>query len=181
MFNVATPPPLPTEPLTPTQKSLKMAISNMLFDLSPQWTMADSPALKRLATRLMQGVTTVKKGHVVWEADAEAMQMGLVISGRLKAVLRSKSKRQSYDEARTLQVILPGNVFGELGLLSRGVHSRTIIASTDSKLVLLHRNVLDEIEETDKALLCCLQHLALRTAAVRSHELMLFNAGSLGP
>ena len=153
----------------------------MLFDLSPQWTMADSPALKRLSARLMQGVTTVKKGHILWEADGEALQMGLVVSGRLKAVLRSKSKRQSYDEARTLQVILPGNVFGELGLLSRGVHSRTIIASTDSKLVLLHRNVLDEIEETDKALLCCLQHLALRTAAVRSHELMLFNAGSLGP
>ncbi len=70
---------------------------------------------------------------------------------------------------------------GELGLLSRGVHSRTIVASTDSKLAMLDRNSLDEIEETDKALLCCLQHLALRTAAVRSHELMLFNAGSLGP
>jgi hypothetical protein len=29
--------------------------------------------------------------------------------------------------------------------------------------------------------MCVLQHLALRTAASRSHELMLFNAGSLGP
>ena len=32
-----------------------------------------------------------------------------------------------------------------------------------------------------QALLCVLQHLALRTAAGRSHELMLFSAGSLGP
>jgi CRP-like cAMP-binding protein len=188
-YPVATPPPPPPsfENLSPATKALKHQIANMLFDLSPQWTVADSPALKRLARRLMVGVREVKRGHTLWEADSEATQMGIVLSGRLKAVLRASSnnnnnhKQRGGDTARTLQGILPGNVFGELGLLSRGVHSRTIVASTDSKLAMLDRNSLDEIEEHDKALLVCLQHLALRTAAVRSHELMLFNAGSLGP
>ncbi len=56
----------------------------------------------------------MKKGDVLWEADSDALQMGLVLSGRLKAVLRSSSSVASASPktARTLQVILPGNVFG---------------------------------------------------------------------
>ncbi len=49
---------------------------------------------------------------MLWEADSDALQMGLVLSGRLKAVLRSSSAVASPKTARTLQVILPGNVFG---------------------------------------------------------------------
>ena len=75
--------------------------------------------------------------------------MGILISGRLKAVLRSNSDAAT-EATRTLQVILPGTIFGELGLLSRGTHSRTIIASADSKIAMLSRDNLDEIEETDK-------------------------------
>jgi CRP-like cAMP-binding protein len=54
------------------------------------------------------------------------------------------------NSTRTLQVILLGTILGELGLLSRGKQSRTIIASTDSRLAMLSRDSLDEIEETDK-------------------------------
>lgn len=166
----------------------------------------------------------MNKRDVLWESGQDAMQMGILLSGRLKAVLRANNDAALHT-TRTLQVILPGTIFGELGLLSRGTHSRTIIASADSRLAMLSRDSLDEIEETDKVrrccyaaplairtvlycfantaytalfaskcsnsvsiylphqqpLLCVLQHLALRTAAGRSHELMLFSAGSLGP
>ena len=50
----------------------------------------------------------------------------------------------------TLTDIYKGTIFGELGLLSRGHHSRTIIASADSRIAMLSRDNLDEIEDTDK-------------------------------
>jgi hypothetical protein len=56
VYPVATPPPVPHhEHMSPASKQVKMQIANMLFDLSSQWTVADSPALKRLARRLMLG------------------------------------------------------------------------------------------------------------------------------
>ena len=90
------------------------------------------------------------KRDVLWESGQDAMHMGILLNGRLKAVLRSNNKEDGEEATRTLQVILPGTIFGELGLLSRGRHSRTIIASTDSRLAMLSRDSLDEIEETDK-------------------------------
>jgi CRP-like cAMP-binding protein len=41
-------------------------------------------------------------------------------------------------------------VVGELGLLSRGTHSRTIVAAVNSKVAMLSRQTLDEIDEVDK-------------------------------
>lgn len=92
----------------------------------------------------------VRKREVLWESGQDATQMGILLNGRLKAVLRSNNKEAGEGTTRTLQVILPGTIFGELGLLSRGRHSRTIIASTDSRIAMLSRDSLDEIEETDK-------------------------------
>lgn len=91
----------------------------------------------------------VRKREILWESGQEAMQMGMLLSGRLKAVLRSDGDSDTLS-SRTLQVILPGTIFGELGLLSRGRHSRTIIASADSRIAMLTRDALDDIEETDK-------------------------------
>jgi CRP-like cAMP-binding protein len=91
----------------------------------------------------------VKRREILWESGQEAMQMGMLLSGRLKAVLRSDGDSNTLS-SRTLQVILPGTIFGELGLLSRGRHSRTIIASADSRIAMLSRDTLDDIEETDK-------------------------------
>ena len=98
---------------------------------------------------MIEGVILVKKREVLWEAGQDALHMGMLIRGRLKAVLRSNSDAAT-EATRTLQVILPGTIFGELGLLSRGRHSRTIIASADSKIAILSRDNLDEVEETDK-------------------------------
>lgn len=55
VYPVASPPPVPHEQMSPASKQVKMQIANMLFDLSSQWTIADSPALKRLARRFMLG------------------------------------------------------------------------------------------------------------------------------
>lgn len=156
------------------RRAMKMKITNMIFDLGSQWVKADSPALKRLARRLMKEIIEVKRGDVLWEPNSEATQMALLLTGRLKAAIKTN------DKYSTLQSILPGIFVGELGLLSRAKHSRRIIAAEPSLVALLSRDALDEIEEVDKPLLCVLQHLALRTSALRSHELMLFNAGSLG-
>jgi CRP-like cAMP-binding protein len=54
--------------------------------------------------------------------------MALVLNGRLEAVIGTK------DSIHTLQIIPPGAICGELGLLSRGVHSRTIRAAETSKV-----------------------------------------------
>ncbi len=53
-------------------------------------------------------------------------QMGFLVSGKLEAVIGT------HKDQRTLQTIFPGTLIGELGLLSRGSHSRTIIASQKS-------------------------------------------------
>lgn len=100
----------------------------------------------------------VRKREILWESGQEAMQMGMLLSGRLKAVLRSNSDSDTVG-SRTLQVILPGTIFGELGLLSRGRHSRTIIASADSRIAMLTRDSLDEIEEIDKVSLYTYIHV----------------------
>lgn len=76
----------------------------------------------------------------MWEAGQDAHHMGILISGRLKAVLRSNG-----DAATEATRILPGTVFGELGLLSWGRYSRTMIASAGSRIDMLFRDNLDEI------------------------------------
>ena len=61
----------------------------------------------------------------MWRAGDEAVEMGLLISGNLKAVILTRKQ----NDMRTLQIIVPGSVVGELGLLSGGCHSRTLVAT----------------------------------------------------
>jgi len=154
------------------------------LDLNSKWTRADEPALKRLSKYLLAGVTEVPKGQLLWKAGTSAMQMGLLLKGRLKAVISANKYGSAYNlfqSERVLQLVLPGCFVGELGLLSRGNHSRTIVADENSLVAILTRERADWVEEEDKEVFCVLQALALKTSASRSHELMLFNAGSLGP
>lgn len=162
----------------------KQIIRSMLLDLSSTWRRADEAVLKRLSRHLLSGVVEVRKGQSLWSAGDTATQMGLLMKGRLKAVLKASkygSSRRLLQSERVLQVVLPGCFVGELGVLSKGNHSRTILAEEDSLVALLSLEKVEYIDENDKDVYFVLQTLALKTAASRSHELMLFNAGSLGP
>lgn len=156
---------------------LKKLIRRMVFELDTEWRSQDFPVLKRLADYLRQNIKIVDTNESLWCAREKAEQMGLLITGRLEAVIET----WNHQDHRTLQIILPGTLIGELGLLSGGSHSRTIIATKTSEVAILTKETLEEIEREDTVLLCALQKLALKTAAGRSHQLMLFSAGALGP
>ena len=54
------------------------------------------------------------------------------------------------SELRQVQTVLPGAFFGHMGLLSRGRHTRTILAREQSSIAYLSLDALNEIEANDK-------------------------------
>eukprot|EP01041_Mallomonas_annulata_P006304 gene6305-12760_t len=89
----------------------KHLIRRMLLDLNSKWSRADEPALKSLSKYLLAGVTEVKQGQLMWSAGQSAQQLGLLLKGRLKAVISSNrygSHHQLLHAERVLQVVLPG-------------------------------------------------------------------------
>lgn len=77
-------------------------------------------------------------GESLWHANEEATEMGLLISGNLKAVIITRKQQ----DMRTLQIIVPGSVVGELGLLSGGCHSRTLVATKGCEVMLVDNELL---------------------------------------
>ncbi len=94
--------------------------------------------------KLLQ-VCSVKKykaGETVFMEGAVARDMYLVMSGRLK-VLRGQTLEQSY----VVQELVRGDVFGEMGIIDGGPRSASVVADSDSQLLMVHQVSLHRCDD----------------------------------
>jgi CRP-like cAMP-binding protein len=146
-------------------------IMQMIFNLGAvphRWAASDGPAIKRLARRMVHHMRSLRKGEVLWKEGDEARGMGLLLTGRL-VTLRTKG-----GERR----VMPGAVVGVRGFMCGDSYHRTVKAKEDSKLAMIDSQMVDEIESTDKQLLCVVQKVSLAYLEDEMNDLSLFEAGS---
>lgn len=91
--------------------------------------------VEALASRAQ--VRSVAQGGIVFSQGQPAAGLWCVVSGRVKAVRYSPTGREL-----TIKFFEPGETFGEVGALEGGENPSTAIAVTDSRVLLIPREVL---------------------------------------
>ncbi len=105
-----------------------------------------------------------KAGEVVFEQDQQPSHIYIVESGKIKLVIWKN------DTPLELIVFEEGNCFGEASVIGIQPHRGTAIAMTDTDLIVLSRNTLLSIYESDKELFSILILNIAREVCRRLHE-----------
>jgi CRP-like cAMP-binding protein len=96
--------------------------------------------------------------EVVLKKGDPALQLFVIVSGRLKALTSGSDGRQA-----ALNIMGPGEVFGEVAVLDGQPRSATITAIEPCELLVIHRNeLLHFLERSPSAALKLLEVLARR-------------------
>jgi CRP-like cAMP-binding protein len=90
------------------------------------WAEADLTDLANVARR-----RTRQEGETLWRQGDAALEMAVVVEGRLAATLRGAD-----DRAREIGRAGPGDVVGEIGVLDGGAHSMTVEVTQDATLLI---------------------------------------------
>ena len=87
------------------------------------------------------------KGQIVFFEGQAADTVLVLVEGRLKV-----STFSSDGTERILTAVSPGEIFGEIGVLSTGPRSATVTATTASRALVLSRSVIVELLEQRPAM-----------------------------
>jgi CRP-like cAMP-binding protein len=98
------------------------------------------PAADLQALAARSRVRTFRRGQVVFTASDPGDTVIVVVSGRVKVVVRSAD-----GDELTLTVIGPGGVFGELGVADGGPRSADAETLEECRLLLVPREMLQDI------------------------------------
>ncbi|MEJ2201510.1 MAG: cyclic nucleotide-binding domain-containing protein [Desulfuromonadaceae bacterium] len=104
-----------------------------LADLS--WQELETLSRYFLASRVAKGAMIFREG------DLESY-LGLIAEGRVQVV-----KMDDHQQAKTLSIIGPGKVFGEMMLIDGEPRSATIVAAEATTLLIFSRENLDTLIE----------------------------------
>jgi len=116
----------------------------------------------------------VKKGQTVFYQADPSEKVYLLRSGLISIILESPDGREM-----VINEMHPGDIFGELGLLTRQPRSTSAIARVDSELLALPRQAFLGILETEPALARRILELTanrLRTSSERESSLAFLDA-----
>ena len=105
-----------------------------------------------------------KTGETVFEQGQEPSHIYIVESGKIKLVMWEN------DTPFELIVFEEGDCFGEASVIGIQPHKGTTIAMTDTDLIVLSRNTLLSVYESDKELFSILILNIAREACRRLHE-----------
>ncbi|HEY1325227.1 MAG TPA: Crp/Fnr family transcriptional regulator [Streptosporangiaceae bacterium] len=100
------------------------------------------PAGELAAVAAVSRVRVFRRGQVVFSRGDPSDALIVVISGRVKVVVRSADGGEL-----TLTIIQPGGVFGELSVADRGLRSADAETLEECRLLLVPRETVQEICE----------------------------------
>jgi CRP-like cAMP-binding protein len=112
------------------------------------------PAADLTAIAAASRLRTFRRGQVVFSAGDPGDTLIVVVSGRVKVVVRSADGAEL-----TLTVIQPGGVFGEISIADSGPRSADAQTLEESRLLLIPRETIQQ---------ACVRHPALAQALTGS-------------
>ena len=146
----------------PVSASGTQNCANALGRLEP---FARMTAAERLALASGARMSRHRRGAVVVERHQDAHAVYAVVSGKLKVVSPRKDGRNA-----TLVILGPGEMFGELAVLSPGRRSARVVAVEESLLVVISgAALLLAVERSPPLALGMLQMLAGRLRQMAAH------------
>ena len=83
----------------------------------------------------------VDRGTVLWTQGAHSDRAVVVVSGKLQHLLE--------EEAETVELVYPGHLVGEYGLLNQQIRSGTLTAIEDCHLLVLHEDSFELMQRND--------------------------------
>jgi CRP-like cAMP-binding protein len=83
----------------------------------------------------------VDRGTVLRIQGAASDRALLLVSGRLQHLLE--------EEAETIEMVYPGHLVGEYGLLNQQIRAGTLTAIEDCELLVLHQDSFDAMARND--------------------------------
>jgi CRP/FNR family transcriptional regulator, cyclic AMP receptor protein len=99
-----------------------------------------APAAELQALAAASRVRTFRRGQVLFSADDPGDTLIMVVSGRVKVVVRSADGSEL-----TLTIIQPGGVFGELSVADGGSRSADAEILEESELLIVPRAVIQDV------------------------------------
>lgn len=135
--------------------------------------LADLPDKDLLDISSVMERRSVRKGQMVLKANEPGCFMMFVVSGRLRVLLSNRSGREL-----ALELLGPGQCFGELALLTGEPRSADIEACEESSIIVLSSEAFEKHVLGDSRLLrTLLRELAqrLRKATLRMGDLALLD------
>ncbi len=110
-------------------------------------------------------VVEVKVGEIILQEATPATEIFIILSGKITIVLGLRS-----DDPIVLSEFGPGNCIGEASVIGIQDHSASAVVTEDATLLVLSRQVLMKIFDTDKSLFSLLILNIAREIARRLHH-----------
>ena len=102
--------------------------------------LCSAPTADLQAVATASRVRTFRRGQVVFSADDPGDTLIMVVSGRVKMVVRSADGSEL-----TLTIVQPGGVFGELSVADGGARSADAETLEESELLIVPRAAIQDV------------------------------------
>lgn len=142
------------------------------LEKDPLFTNLGSSSLSTIAQNIR--FDHVKKDQFIFIQCDPCDKVYIVHSGKISIILESPDGRKL-----VINEMCPGDIFGEIGLVTRQVRSSSAVARTDSELMVLPRQVFLQILDAEPLLIRHLLEMTmnrLRESTERESALAFLNA-----
>jgi CRP-like cAMP-binding protein len=113
---------------------------------SPLFARADDETLAQCAAGLR--IRRFRKAETIFHQGDPGDSLYIIEMGAVKIVLPSPEG----EEAAIIATLGPGDFFGELALLDGAPHSATVVAIEPTEVLVLRRDVFEQLIDTDRGL-----------------------------
>jgi CRP/FNR family transcriptional regulator, cyclic AMP receptor protein len=104
---------------------------------------------------------TFKKDTIIFKENEPGDKMYFVIDGMAKIYLTE------LDNGKTIAIVKPGEIFGEIAFFDKQPHSAETMAMTDTVIFVLDLNRFNEIRNTNPKLALKITDIVMKTFARR--------------